>query len=378
MTAVTATPPALQQYLRRATAGLPPAKRQEVWDELEEHVYCRAEALEWQGAAPEQALAQVLAELGPPLRVSAGMNGVHNMPKMIAAGVIGMLAVSAGLYALAGGGQGNIMNAQTVAPRKLCLPLKFPVLTLERLPGDKDERCYSDPRNTVHGLFLDAQGAKKLLETLGVRHWQDGVFINYVSPDDRSGFSSLDPKYKKGNRFFYSIGEALPIAFEASANKLFVKNAERPVFYGRNGVQIGFDTVEAEFGQQAYRAIGELAAGYIYGLQPNKVRETAEVAILTGQWVKVQTSLDVGEVVGVFQWAKSEIDPSYAPEKRLKHFLRFDVSPVDSKGKVSFHLPKGATFTTRVSQGADAQFLLVRLTNTPLNNLKSGIFLPKP
>ncbi|GGI91309.1 permease prefix domain 1-containing protein [Deinococcus wulumuqiensis] len=66
MTAVTAPPPALEAYLRRATAGLPPAKRQEVWDELEEHVYCRAEQLEWQGAAPEQALAQALAELGPP------------------------------------------------------------------------------------------------------------------------------------------------------------------------------------------------------------------------------------------------------------------------------------------------------------------------
>ena len=119
MTALTAPPPALEAYLRRATAGLPPAKRQEVWDELEEHVFCRAEQLEWQGAAPEQALAQALAELGPPLRVSAAMNGVHNMPKLISIGGIAALAVTAGLYALAGGGsQPLILSVRTTQPVK--------------------------------------------------------------------------------------------------------------------------------------------------------------------------------------------------------------------------------------------------------------------
>lgn len=58
----------LEQYLRRTTAGLPPGKRAEVWDELEEHICCRAEQIEWQGVAPEQALAQALAELGTPFR----------------------------------------------------------------------------------------------------------------------------------------------------------------------------------------------------------------------------------------------------------------------------------------------------------------------
>lgn len=134
MTAVTATPPALEQYLRRATAGLPPAKRQEVWDELEEHVYCRAEQLEWQGAAPEQALAQALAELGPPLRVSAGMNGVHNMPKILSIGGIAALIVTAGLYALA---QQPLPTAQvsvqTTAPELKCVKANEPQPSLPLL-----------------------------------------------------------------------------------------------------------------------------------------------------------------------------------------------------------------------------------------------------
>ena len=38
-----ATPTPLAAYLRRATWGLPRARQQELWDELEEHVLTRAD-----------------------------------------------------------------------------------------------------------------------------------------------------------------------------------------------------------------------------------------------------------------------------------------------------------------------------------------------
>ena len=74
MTTLTGTPAPLEAYLRRATVGLPPERREEVWNELEEHVLNRAEQLEFQGHPPKEALEQALRELGPPLRVSAAMN----------------------------------------------------------------------------------------------------------------------------------------------------------------------------------------------------------------------------------------------------------------------------------------------------------------
>ncbi|MFD1732928.1 permease prefix domain 1-containing protein [Deinococcus malanensis] len=85
--------------------GLPPSKRTEVRDELEEHLFCRVEQLEWQGATPEHALHQALSELGSPVRVSAALNGVYNMPKMILLVGTAALAISAALYALAGGAE---------------------------------------------------------------------------------------------------------------------------------------------------------------------------------------------------------------------------------------------------------------------------------
>lgn len=56
--ATTELTPAARAYLRRATWGLPRARQQEVWDELEEHLLTRAAQLQACGAAPPEALAR--------------------------------------------------------------------------------------------------------------------------------------------------------------------------------------------------------------------------------------------------------------------------------------------------------------------------------
>ncbi|WP_019588185.1 hypothetical protein [Deinococcus apachensis] len=55
MTSLTGTPAALTAYLRRATWGLPKARQQELWDELEEHVLTRVDHLCALGALPQEA-----------------------------------------------------------------------------------------------------------------------------------------------------------------------------------------------------------------------------------------------------------------------------------------------------------------------------------
>jgi hypothetical protein len=98
MTSVTAaqcTPRLLTIYLRRATWGLPAARRHELWDELEEHLLTRADHLHAFGTAYDQALAQAIAELGPPAKVSAAMTEVYLMPKLLIAAATCALALSA-------------------------------------------------------------------------------------------------------------------------------------------------------------------------------------------------------------------------------------------------------------------------------------------
>lgn len=379
MTAVSTTPPALERYLRRATAGLPPTKRQEVWDELEEHIYCRAEQLEWQGASPEQALAQAIAELGPPLRVSAGMNGVHNMPKMIAFGAVGILAISAGLYAMAGGETAPRFNAQTTAPRQLCVPQGSPTLSLERLPSLKGEQCYSDPSGTVQGLFVDANGAVAVLDALGLYHSSAGDFIQYHWPSDLSGYALLDPKLKVSGRPLYNLDTVLPLAFRRSAGRLFLDNANTPAFYNERGLRLNFGAPGSEYVRLIYSDLGQLAASSVYGLDTSQGFITTELKRTADPLKTIQTGLRAGEMVGAFRWVSSatESEPSQRSQRHVRQTIHYDVGTVDSAGQVKLHIPATAALAQTISQQPSASWVLVHLTNTPLNNLKSGIFLPK-
>lgn len=115
--ASTAAP--LAAYLHRATLGLPPGAAQQVRDELEEHALNRAAQLELQGYSASEALARAVAELGPPLAVTAGMNQVHNMPRLLSLGTLVALSAGTLMYALAGG---------RAAPAVMA----FPVLTQAR------------------------------------------------------------------------------------------------------------------------------------------------------------------------------------------------------------------------------------------------------
>ena len=212
MTAVTAPPPALQTYLRRATAGLPAARRQEVWDELEEHVSCRAEQLEWRGAAPEQALAQALAELGPPLRVSAGMNGVHNMPKLIAFGGIAALVLSASLYALAQQpGPTLQVPVQTSAPRQTCVKSTAAQPDLPLVVKTERVNCYQDASVSQQGIYISFSEMSKALQPLGIRAEvaKGGAIEFHYGPLGGRLVGELYPIFKRGDEPYLSLVDLL-------------------------------------------------------------------------------------------------------------------------------------------------------------------------
>ncbi|MFC4455384.1 permease prefix domain 1-containing protein [Deinococcus sonorensis] len=90
----------LERYLRRATWGLSQPQRQAIRDELEEHVLERSCHLQAFGVPAGEAERRALAELGPPVRVCAGMNGVYRMPTLIRMTALTTLAVTLGLTSL--------------------------------------------------------------------------------------------------------------------------------------------------------------------------------------------------------------------------------------------------------------------------------------
>ncbi|GGL20039.1 permease prefix domain 1-containing protein [Deinococcus radiotolerans] len=87
-----ACPPRLVAYLRRATLGLPASRRQELWDELEDHLLTRTRHLQLLGYAPDDALTRALTELGEPGRVSLGMGRVFHSGKAL----LTLVALTAG------------------------------------------------------------------------------------------------------------------------------------------------------------------------------------------------------------------------------------------------------------------------------------------
>lgn len=237
MTSTTSqTPTPLATYLRHATLGLPPHRRDEVWNELEEHVLCRAEQLEWQGVDPEQALAQALRELGPPLRISAAMNGVHNMPKMIAFGTLGMLAVSAGIYALAQQPAPTThVPVQTQAPKVHCVK---PTETQPNLPlvvKTSRVNCYQDNSGTQEGLYVSFTEVERALKPLGLRTEPsaDGGTLYFKNGLGQTLTSSY-AVFKRDGESYLAVTDLIIMVMDNNALPVHVSGYDQPVFNLKN------------------------------------------------------------------------------------------------------------------------------------------------
>jgi hypothetical protein len=72
--------PALDRYLDQASRGLWGHKRQSLREELHAHIFERSRHWQLCGYSAEQALEQVLHELGSPQDLNSAMQGVHLMP----------------------------------------------------------------------------------------------------------------------------------------------------------------------------------------------------------------------------------------------------------------------------------------------------------
>jgi hypothetical protein len=81
----------IQAFLNQATRGLPRKVRQDVQDELEEHLLEQQHKFRACGDSELEATRKAIAYVGQAPQISSGLRGVHMWPKVYAAG--GMLAV---------------------------------------------------------------------------------------------------------------------------------------------------------------------------------------------------------------------------------------------------------------------------------------------
>ena len=393
MTTATALPAPLERYLRRATAGLPPAKRQEVWDELEEHVYARAEQLQWQGASPTQALSRALAELGPPLRVSAALNGVHNMPKMIAFGGAAALVLSAAFYALAQ--NQSVLNVPVLTERPV-LPVcskTVPTAGIRILERKGEQTCYvlNDPA-FYQGAYLSlnklrdavqAQGGK--VEILNDGRWRFSFpnTAEKTSVTTKALFTEAGEPYANANVFMHVL-LALKVPF-------MLKSFEAPQIV-LSGLTIKLTGQGSGASDQLYGAFGmplidnlleetnALLSGVSYGPTPGQNQHTIQTGLPAGEVVMLITAeTPNNEPVEYIGTPADATPPTSEPDGAS---YAFSIAEVQAGGMATFRASAAQLNFTADIRGLSPQgggrksALLVRVTNTPLNNLKSGIFVP--
>jgi len=371
------TPAPLTAYLRRATWGLPRERQQELWDELEDHVLTRTDHLCACGTPYEQALLQALRELGPPTRVSAGMTQVYLMPKMILAATAAALAASAALYALAGGeANPTTVPVLTQRPAKpTCVRGTVPPpqsITVVSRKGDVTCYTFNDSLS-YQGAYLRLTAVRDALRAQGVRaEIRSDRSLEFRLPGGRggvvNGFSAQD-----GER--YISADWLVRELMSGPAPVVLSGYAAPV------VRLG--SVQLRFGKGESQTVGRdfyggLALPLIEQLLPplppkEKVSRRLSVGhnLTGGSLHRVQTALPAGEVVLLvtsrsrgnnYETDTAQVGPDGSAELRSAlPRLRF-VSGVDQLSPY----PSGGRIPA----------LLVRVTGTPLNTLKQGIFLP--
>lgn len=370
----------LDAYLRRATLGLPREVAQQVRDELEEHALNRAAQLELQGYSASEALARAVAELGPPLAVTAGMNQVHNMPKLLSLGTLVALSAGTLLYALAGGRAAPEVMALpilTQAPTKpTCVRGTVPSRPdLKVVSRQGDVTCYITDDRTRTGIFLSHP------QLVHAVHAQGGHVT--MQPGGRVRVSFPGGTWMTlRSRFTVSGQQYYPASMVASSlsgmfrpDRVSVSGYARPVLQG-GPVRLQFGNGNQNIGALFYQDFG---SEFVYWLLSNKQTEDTGMNLSwTPKWSdgltdvrhRIQTGQQPGEVVMLVMRNAGG-----------NYFTTF--APVAADGTATFQdIPEHLRFVPSIADlgphlsGGRSSALLVRVTNLPLTELKKGIFVP--
>ncbi|NTY01906.1 permease prefix domain 1-containing protein [Deinococcus sp. JMULE3] len=367
-TAAHTTPRALTAYLTRATWGLPEARRQELWDELEEHILTRADHLILSGLTPTQATAQAIRELGPPTRVTLGMAQVYTMPKLILTAATLALGISAGLYALAGGSQSLILPVQTERPVKpTCVRGTVPE-HVSIVSARDGVTCFTYTGPTVPGAYLSFSSLRSAVTAAGGQVTQlDGSGVRVKLPASQfklpSSFTAQNERYFLAAAVASEIMAVYPDAHLSGFAQPTIQFGGQRLTFGQRTQTIG----TAFYGGLSLELLSSLLSPPS-GATEFTLRSSGQE---TGPHQhRVLTTLPAGEVVMLVRRGAGS---NYT----------FSVQPVATDRAITLSSSASRLrFVTDPAQlGPDPvnghqTALLVRLSNIPLNDLQSGIFVP--
>lgn len=296
------------------------------------------------------------------------------MPRLIAFGTIGMLAISAGLYALAGGG-GKVLTLPVVTqgPAQNCVDAKrkdqpnLPVVS-----RNQNFICYQNDNEKIEGAYISLATARQAIEALGGK---------LTSPPDGSyrleaqdGSTSFRPSFRQGNDYYIPatglLGMLIRNESRHAGKKIVLRHYHKPEL-SIDGLTFKLSQrVNEPVGRQIYSEVGDMILSQLV-YKGKSYSSTVSYNAVGDVPHTVRTSLKADEAVLVL---------ARLGDNEFKSVIR----PVGLNGELKFYFLPGelrfvnsAEALTPPQSGQATPIMLVRLTNVPLNNLQSGIFLPK-
>lgn len=361
---------ALHAYLRRATWGLPTGRQQELWDELEEHVLARADQLQVAGLSPAQALTQAIRELGPPGSVTLGMAKVYTMPKILIAAGTAALALSAALYAVAGGGGKTVsLPVSTNLPMPVCQPKLPENVRVTVVSNWENSICffriapgYPTNKTIESELLVTQQAVEQVVAAIGGEsHLQSNGILSISIPSFPTPVSMarITTRVNATNYF-----PAHMLLVPTSAVPQYLTGFQRPIIHAGNqqfslNQDASSDKVMPFYESISPKLLSSLGLPWGYRSSPANMHSHS-----------VPTHLNAGEVVmAVTRGAGDSYQSNFSEvldggELSIR-FDRMHVAFVSDPQRLKERQPDGRT-----------PVLLVRVTNIPLNQLRQGIFVP--
>lgn len=369
---------ALERYLKRATFGLNAERREAVWDELEEHILTRQDGYCLLGHDPETALQLAIRELGPALRVSAGMNRVHNMPKLLSIAAVSVL--SAVLLVQAGGAGKPIPQLpalSSIPELTICVDSKTPsgptlttfqAQSMEVSTNAKGQMCFKAINLVGSGAYIGLKDLEAALTAQGLKASSTpaGKFTVLLGQQRQV---VLEPEFQYQNQGYVSAASIVRAAALTNA-ALSISGYDSP--------RITLESATFQLGSVAKPVKGGQFYPALYGalltalLNPDPAQPSLPMnRYMAGRGAtqRVRTPLKPGEAVMLVS-------------RTVTGMYLVDIASVQKDGSAELHTPQrdlrfvdGLDQLTPSRQGR-VNALLVRVTNVPLNQLKTGIFLP--
>jgi hypothetical protein len=380
--AASSTPPALAAYLRRATWGLPKARQQELWDELEEHVLERTDHLCAFGKPYEQALRQAISELGPPARVNAGMSEVYLMPKILISAGVAALALGATFFAIAGGGallSVPGLTAKLAAP--MCLNNSPAVHADQNALALQQEACNSllTGGENAELAVVGLNDLKKVFNDNGIaaRLMPSGNLEVFYAP----GVTRvLTRQISLGGKGYTQASNLITSVLNSTFTPVLrVSGFRNPLLdFGKFTLQLGKADKPVD-GTAFYQDLAPVFLGVLKEREKGKGWNIAYANFNGGSSTAshvVQTKLKPGEVIIMASKTKH-------PDITQPDIFTGDVAVVSKNGTVALrsdqphlHFVRNLDQLSSKARNGRINALLLRVTNIPLGDLKSGIFVP--